>query len=399
VSKATARILLALCLATAAWSFSFGLGTQLTTHWLKHRQATDAVIGYNHSTYYLGLALASLAVPWLTRRLGHRCSAVGMLLSGASLALFPLGDHPVGWFVFRFVNGMAGALSLVPLETMVSRDSPPDKRARNFSFYAVALTLGAAVGIWAGNRFFEPEAVLPFVWGGCLPAAAGLALFRVLPRAAARAPGPAPREPVDWSRDFLSYGTAWFQGFLEGGMLAFLSLYLITLGMSQDAAGGLMGVTMVGVILFQVPVAWLADRLGRLPVLLGCYTVVAAGLTLMPIWSPSMGLAICLFLLGACSGALYPLALAMLGERLPPAGLARAYSVFLAMECIGSQAGAAAMGQARHWWGEASMFAVGLAALTLVLGTWAVLVVVRGPRPTAGQEADLQVDHEMAESR
>jgi MFS family permease len=124
-----------------------------------------------------------------------------------------------------------------------------------------------------------------------------------------------------------------------------------------------------------VPVGWLADRLGRLPILLGCYGVVAAGLAIMPAWSPSLGLVICLFLLGACSGALYPMALAMLGDRLPEAGLARAYAWFLAMECLGSQMGTAIMGQARDWWGEASMFGVGLAAMAAVIGSWLLLVI------------------------
>jgi MFS family permease len=165
-------------------------------------------------------------------------------------------------------------------------------------------------------------------------------------------------------------------------MLAFLSLHLESLGMSADGAGALMGVTMAGVILFQVPVAWLGDRLGRLPMLLGCYVVVAAGLALMPGWSPSIWLAVWLFLLGACSGALYPLALALLGDRLPQAGLARAYALFMAMECVGSQMGAAAMGQARDWWGDTSMFGVGLAALALVLAIWGVSLVWQRCRQT-----------------
>jgi MFS family permease len=361
-----------ICLATAAWSFSFGLGTQAITYWLDARQASNTLIGLNHSTHYLGIALASLAVPWLTRRLGRSCAPLGMVLAGLSLAAFPWGGGLAGWFGLRLINGMAGALSLVPLETLVSGESRPERRGRNFSFYAVALTLGGALGIWAGPQLFVHDSELAFLLGGMFPLTAGIALWHFLPPAAP-APSAAPRILIDWSRHYLSYATAWFQGFLEGGMLAFLSLYLVSLGLSWDRAGGLMGVTMVGVILFQVPVAWLADRLGRLPVLLGCYGVVAAGLALMPIWSSSIWLVICLFLLGACSGALYPTALALLGDNMPKAGLTRAYSVFMAMECIGSQVGAATMGQARDWWGGASMFGVGLAALALVLGSWAIV--------------------------
>jgi len=375
MSKNPKLNLLAICLATWGWSFSFGLGTQVITHFLKGLGASNTFIGLNHSTYYLGIALASLAVPWLTRRLGHACAPLGMILSGLSLALFPWGGGPVGWFLLRFINGLAGAMSLVPLETLVSRESPTEQRTRNFSFYAVALTLGGAIGIWAGLSLYHPESILPFLLGGIIPGVAGLFLYRMLPRENLELSANPCTESLDWSRHFLNFGTAWFQGFLEGGMLAFLSLYLMSLGMTSDGAGGLMSVTMVGVILFQVPVAWLADRFGRLPILLVCYGMVAAGLILTPMWQVSIGLVLTLFLLGACSGALYPMALSLLGDRLPPKGLARAYALFLAMECVGSQMGAAIMGKVRDWWGEASMFGVGLAALVLILGTWTVLLV------------------------
>jgi MFS family permease len=377
--KATGRNLLAICLATGAWSFNFGLGTQVITHWLKGwlhgREDSNTVIGLNLSTYYLGMALAALAVPWLTKQLGNFCAPAGMILSGVGLIMFPWSGGLTGWFVLRFVIGMSGAMSLVPLETVVSRDAPQELRTRNFSFYAVALTVGGAAGIWAGNHFYSPGDTFVFFLGGLFPVVAGLALARTLAPTGTSALRNPLHGTAAWNRHFLSYGTAWFQGFLEGGMVAFLVLYLESLGISQDQAGGLMSVTLVGVILFQVPVAWLADHLGRLPVLLGCYAVVAGGLVLMPVWSPSIGLVVCLFLLGACAGALYPLALALLGDQPNQAGLDSAFALFLAMECVGNLVGAAVTGQARDTWGEASMFGAGLTALALVMISWALLSV------------------------
>ncbi|MBA2335994.1 MAG: hypothetical protein H0V90_13805, partial [Blastocatellia bacterium] len=51
------------CVASAAWAFSFGLGTQAVSHWLHHHDASNTVIGLSHTVYYLGLALTSLAAP------------------------------------------------------------------------------------------------------------------------------------------------------------------------------------------------------------------------------------------------------------------------------------------------------------------------------------------------
>ena len=58
---------------------------------------------------------------------------------------------------------------------------------------------------------------------------------------------------------------------------------------------------------------------------------------------------------------------------MPESGLPRAYAWYLAVECVGSQAGAAIMGRARDDWGETAMFGVGLAAVMGVLAVWLVL--------------------------
>src|SRR5262249_23253841 len=138
----------------------------------------------------------------------------------------------------------------------------------------------------------------------------------------------------------------------------------------EHYVGWLTSITMVGVIVFQVPVAWLADRYGRLQVLLACYGLVVLGLVALPLAGTSPLLLLWLFVVGACSAAFYPLGLALLGGRLPDSQLARANAWYLSLECIGSLMGPALMGLARDWAGEAAMFAVGEAAVLAVLAGW-----------------------------
>jgi MFS family permease len=365
-----ARSLLIIGSTSGAWAFSFGLGSQVVSHWLKAQGSSDTVIGLSHSFYYFGLAVASCAVPTLTRRLGSTgCATLGMILAGITLALFPWGGGEGGWYLLRFLNGWAGAMSLVPLETIVSRDSPPDRKTQNFAYYSVSLTIGGALGIGIGLSLYQPGDTLAFYLGGCAPIAAGLMLLVMLNRPQSTDQHET-RVPLGWRTNFLSFGTAWCQGFLEGGMLAFLTLFLLSRGFSESVAGTLMSVTMIGVIAVQVPVSWLADHYGKTPMLLGCYAVVALGLLTIPWLANSIWLAVGLFCFGACTGAMYPLGLSLLGERTPASGLARAYAWYLAIECVGSQVGAAAMGKARDDWGETAMFAVGFAAVVLVLTIW-----------------------------
>ena len=110
--------------------------------WLSDAGHSDGVVGLNTGVYYLGIALTAIAVPWLMRRMGRSCPALGFVLSGATVILFPWGASLFGWFVLRLLNGIGGAMSLIPLETYVNRHSPAEQRSRNFGLYAVAIAAG-----------------------------------------------------------------------------------------------------------------------------------------------------------------------------------------------------------------------------------------------------------------
>jgi MFS family permease len=370
----SSRLALAvICLTSAGWAFSFGLGAPLASLWLKQAGCSDTIIGLNTAVYYGGLAAAALGVPWLMRRRGHWCCALGMAVSGLAVIIFPWGHGLAWWFGIRLLNGVAAAMSLIPMETYVNRDLPAAQRARNFGLYAVALTLGWALGNGVGLALVSELGRWAFVLGGTVSLVAAAAVQLLLPAIPERSEPPSARPTLDLRGNLLSFGSAWGQGFLEGGMVAFLSLYLLGLHLSEQHVGWLTSTTMVGVIVFQVPVAWLADRLGRELVLLACYGLVVVGLVALPLAGTSALLPVWLFVVGACSGAFYPLGLALLGERLPASQLARANAWYLSLECMGSLMGPALMGVVCDWFGQRAMFAVGEAAVLGVVAAWLLM--------------------------
>jgi MFS family permease len=386
-TNAPGRALLVICLASFCWALSFGLGAPLAALWLKQAGSTDTIIGLNTAAYYGGLALAALAAPFLMRRFGPGCATLGMAISGVTVALFPWGGALTWWFGLRVLGGIAAALVLIPMETYVNRDLPPEHRARNFSLYAIALTIGWALGNWVGLGMVAGWPRLAFLTGGVAAFLGAWMLKYWLPPI--REQSQDPTVSLDWRDNFISFGAAWAQGFLEGGMVAFLPLYLIALGLSEQHTGWLISTTMIGVILFQVPVAGLADYFGRLPVLLGCFGLAAVGLVVLPLAGTSALLPIGLFVVGAASGAFYPLGLALLGENLPPGELDRANAWYLSMECLGCLAGPVLMGVARDWAGERAMFVVGEGALLLVLGCWLVWRPREAPAATSTDQIEV----------
>src|SRR5262249_6766624 len=95
-----------------------------------------------------------------------------------------------------------------------------------------------------------------------------------------------------------------------------------------------------------------------------------------------------LFVVGVFSGALYPLGLALLGERLPPAALSRAGSCFLAVNCLGCLISPVVAGAAMTLFRDSPLVVSGAVALALLLVAAAASVSRRRPsvRPAAAKQ-------------
>jgi MFS family permease len=305
------------------------------------------------------------------RRASRLCVVGGIVADAVVIALFPWINVLAAWFVLRLLGGMATALSIIPMETLVNHNAPPEHRARDFGFYAFSVALGIALGSLVGLPLYPLVPRSAFALGGLVTLASGVVAWIGWPVGQAFQPDEVSQvrlESLTYGANTLSYGTAWVQGFLEGGLITFLSINLLGRGYSEGGVSLLVGGLFAGVILCQVPLAWLADRLGRLRVLLACHGLLLAALVSVR-WGPGTPLlAVSLFLLGTCCGALYPLGLALLGERTPAAELARANAWYLASNCAGSLCGPVLFGLAIKWFGQPSQFLAGAIAVAVILG-------------------------------
>jgi MFS family permease len=369
------RLLFVLCVASAGWAFSFGLSVPLAALWLEHHGCSQKSIGLNSSAYYLGVAAASLVLPALMRRSSRRCVVAGMIADGLTTAFFPFGQLLTIWIGLRLVAGAATALSLIPMETLVNQHAPPNKRAADFGFYAFCVALGIGLGTLIGVWLYPLAPHAAFALGGLVALlSAGLVWWGLPPEAIAETEK-TPATLSFWA-NFLSYGTAWTQGVLEAGTFTFLPGYLLSLQYTETGVSGLLGVMFVGVIAFQIPLAQLADRVGRTRMLLSCHAVVLLGVVVLPWLFNATGLGTALFVLGACCAALYPLGLAVLGERVPPSAMGRANAWYLASNCVGSLTGPVLTGVAIDWFGRRMLFVGTALVIVAVVGGWLVGNVV-----------------------
>jgi MFS family permease len=355
-------------LCCTCWAFGFGLECPLASRWLQDTGHSETFIGFNTGTHFFGVILTGAFAPALMRQSGRGCIFFGLLLSGLGVALFPYGGSAFGWFALRLLAGTGGALAMIALETLINLNASPDRRARDFALYACSVGIGFALGSFVGLHLFERSPAGSFLLGGgvtlaAIPFVLLLPAFPIVPIEASTAPL---RPPL------LSVGSAWCQGFLEAGMLALLPLYLRAVGLTDGAAGNLIGGILIGVLVCQIPIGWLADRLGHERVLIGCFFVVAVALAFVPYVDRDVGLPISLFLVGVCSGAFYPLGLALLGERLPPAEIPKANAWYLGVNCFGSLVSPLVSGPVMEAYSAQAMFWTGEAAVVGVLLLWII---------------------------
>lgn len=364
LSRDHRRALYLVSFASFGWAVSFGLLASLAPLTLQSAGLPPTVIGLNTSLYYLGVAVAAPLVPMMMGR-ARTCVIVGMLLDAVTTAAFPHVSGAMAWHILRFLGGVGTAMSVIPMETLVSRNAPSDRRAADFGLYALCVASGIAAGAALGLPLHPLSAALPYSLAGLVTLAAMTLAWWGMPSRWAVEEAVA-SGAVRWYEERLSFGTAWVQGFLEGGTFAFLTLYLLGRGASESFAGLLVGAMFLGVVAAQLPVGYIADRCGRGRSLVACLAVLIAGQCLVPV-TPLVVLLMVLFVLGAVCGALYPLGLALLGERVPTHALARANAYYLTANCAGSLCGPLAIGYAVEAWGLSMLFWFGALAVVFVL--------------------------------
>ncbi len=343
-----------LCAFCGCWAFGFGLEFPLAARLLQDLHYSDTFIGANSAVHFLGILIAGVFVPQLMRRSIHLSIGIGLFLSGIALALFPSTDSPALWFALRFLGGAGGAMAMIALESAINFTATSQHRARNFACYACSVGLGFAIGSFSGLQLYGYSPSIAFALGGGVTALPLLAL-RWLPHFSI--PGESESAAkIPLKPPFLSLASAWSQGFLEAGMIALLPIYLRSLNQSDESIGGLLGGILVGVLVFQLPIGWLADRWGRERTLISCYVIVAAGLAIIPFAQPGEGLTFLLCIVGICSGAFYPLGLAILGDRLPDSAIPRANAWYLGVNSFGSLVSPVVLGLAMQYLGRPAMF-------------------------------------------
>ncbi len=390
------RAALAAVIATASLvGITISLNLPLLSLALEGAGFGPGAIGVNTAASGLGAVLAvPLLVP-LYRRLGARGTiAFGAAAAAAAMVAFPLYLDPALWFALRLVVSAGTALVFIISEAAINALAPDARRGRILALYATVFSLGYAAGplivAVLGSR-----GLAPFL------ASAGLFLMGAIPAWCTRrldelftappAGGAAARLLAVVREAKLAYGAILVFGVLEASMFALLPIYATLRGFAEAQGALLVSMWILGNILLQYPIGWLADRLPRRLVLASVAVAVALALLALPLMASSgLWLSGLLLLLGGCAGALYTLSLVLIGERFRGFALTFANTAFVIAIELGMVLGPPAAGLAMAGFGPAAL-PVGLALATVPLAlAAAVPQALRGRLPDRARRPSLR---------
>ena len=358
----------------AVFSASFGVGLifgfqpPLMALVLQRGGASSFEIGAVTSISTVAVMLCAPLYPGAIARLGLRSAIIlGIAVSTAILLLMPLLPGFQGWLALRFVTGCALGLEWIASEVWLNTLSTDQSRGRVMATYATVF----AAGVMAGPLLLQITGTAgwrPFDVGALCLALTALPLLLVR-ESSAREPGP--RDRLQWLRIARAAPivmlAALIAGLVESAYVSLLPVFGLLRGLDERTSLLLVSVFLAGNVILQLPIGWLADRLGRRRVLSGCASVCVVGPVLLSAAIGTWLLWPLLLLWGGTMYGFYTQGIALLGESYPPPELADANAVFVVVYCAGGIVGPSLGGLAMDSWTPNGLL-VFLSCAPLLLG-------------------------------
>jgi MFS family permease len=309
----------------------------------------------------LGIIVSSPLIPPLERRFGAWFICVfSLCLAAVLLLLLAVFKDVTAWFVLRFLLGFANSIIFITSEAWINQLAEPGTRGRIIGLYNTIAAAGFALG---------PLALTVIGSQGWLPFAVGIAgIFMALPiivMAKDHLPDFNGEEKVSVF-SFVSLAPLLLLAVTAAALfdqvvMSLLPIYSLRHGVTEATASLMLTVLIVGNVLLQIPIGWLADRFSRRYLLSWLAFGTVVGSILLVYWiEGSILIWPMLFIWGAIAFGTYTVAMIDLGDRFSGALLLAGNSAFGVMWGIGGIIGPSIAG--------VSMDLIGPEGLPLTLG-------------------------------
>ena len=347
------RTLLPVFLACAAIGLQAGVALPLVPLALERQGADKITIGVVSAAWGIGMLAFGARIPQLAARFGAVPLIVVSVVTGAAITVaYIFTSSPLAWFILSLLHGITGGVPWVVSEIWMNVVVDEKSRGRVMGFYAMLVALGLALGplILQVTGVYGP---VPFLTCAALTL---LVLVPLLPYWK-RVPAIEHTAGSGFSIVVLAAPLAMFAGLVcglgEQVAFSFLPVYAVGAGVPAETGALWLSAFVLGNVILQWPIGWMADHYDRRAVLAGCTlasAVLVGLLPLVPAQSPAVIGVVLLW--GGISFAIYPVGLALLGRRFRGGDIARANTAFSMLYILGGMIGRPLVGAAMDAIGE-----------------------------------------------
>ncbi len=347
--------------AIGVFCLTTGLSYPLLALLLEDMGTSTGLIGLNAAMTPLGIIVSSPFIPPLARRFGAwQICVFSLFLAATLLLMLAAFKNVMIWFALRFLLGVANSIIFITSEAWINQLAEPRIRGRIIGLYGTIAAGGFALGPLAlaiiGSRGWLP--FLVGISGICLALPIVITAKNYLPEFNGK-------EKASVFSFFslapLLLLAVTAAALFDQVVMSLLPIYSLRHAISEATGSLMLTVIIVGNVLLQIPIGWLADRFSPRYLISWLAFGTVVGSVLLPWWiEGSVLIWPMLFIWGAIAFGTYTVAMVDLGARFSGALLLAGNSAFGVMWGIGGIVGPSIAGIA--------MDLVGPEGLPLTLG-------------------------------
>ena len=383
--------------AAAAWALFTGIGLMMMGNGLQSSLVgirseeagfETSTIGLVMSGYFFGILVGSRAATKALQSVGHiRVFAALASMASTATLVYLLTVNPVAWGLMRFATGFCMAGLYVVAESWINDLATNANRGRLLAFYMVVSMGGFAVGQLLLN-VPDPSGVQLFLISSVLISLA------LVPTSLSASSSPPTLTPEVMSVRELAaivptgIVVSVLVGMANGALLGMGAVYATQAGLGPGQVSLFMGAPMIGGVIGQVPVGFLADRMPRRTIMiaLGFLAAAAAAMLLVVESGTPVGYLL-MFTIGACTFPLYSLAIAYTNDWIQPEQILGASAALVTTNAVGSTMGPFLATGLMNTFGPVQYF-VSLIITHAAVGCYVVYRVLTRPGSTIPRPRD-----------
>ena len=309
------------------------------------------------SGYFIGLIVGCYTVPRMISNVGHvRVFGALASVASASILIHGLWVDPFLWWAMRLVTGFSFAGLYIVVESWLNDASDNSTRGKMLSIYMIT-SLGGMAGGQLLLNVASPEKIELFIVTSLLVSLAVVPLLI----SATRGPSFETHESVSIKQLFqvspLGVFGMFASGVISGAFFGMGAVFTTNLGFTVKDVSFFMGAVITGGFLFQYPLGWLSDRIGRRTVIL---STCAVGTVICTYGALSSSVGLLFFVLATFIGGmimpLYALCSAHVNDYLNPQQMVAASGTLVLVNAMGATIGSPLVATGMQLFGPSAFY-------------------------------------------